>query len=59
MCSMNCPGSVTPPFAKRVTRDLASTRIVGKDVPRIPIDASLARNQRVGLVDAPPGRFAR
>jgi len=59
MGSMNCPRSVTPPFAKRVMWELPSTRIVGKDVPGIPIDAILPANDRVGFVDAPPGLFAR
>jgi hypothetical protein len=59
MGSMNCPRCVTPPLAKRVMRELPSTRIVGKDVPGIPIDAILTANLGVGLVDAPPGLLAR
>jgi len=58
MCSMNGPRGVTPPIAKRVTWDLASTGRVGKDVPRVPIDAILTANLRVGLVDAPPDLLA-
>jgi hypothetical protein len=57
MCSMNRPASVTPLVAKRVTRDLAPTRVVDKEVPGIPIDANLAANHGVGLVDAPPDLF--
>lgn len=59
VCSMNGPGSVTPPFAKGVTRHLPSTGVVGKDVPRIPVDALFAADHGVGLIDTPPGLITR